>query len=91
MVSLKDCGITRGWDYQKRSDGTQTRMSEFADSFFSMLLDIHQYRPELIAPGINVTNDYRLSRSERQGDTTRSQASKVPEDIINVMNRWEIG
>ena len=39
------------------------RMSEFADSFFSMLLYIQQDRPNLIAPDIDVINDYEISRS----------------------------
>ena len=38
--ALNYCGIIQGWAYQKRCDGTQMRMSEFADNFFSMILDI---------------------------------------------------
>ena len=66
-------------------------MSEFADIFFSMLLDIHKDRPNPIAPDIYVINNYGLPRSESQGDTTRSQAAKIPEDVINWMNRCNIG
>ena len=56
-----------------------------------MLLDIQQYRPDLVAPDIDVINDYGLPRSEKRDSTTRSQAAKVPEDAINLMNRWNIG
>ena len=67
------------------------RTSEFADCFFSMLLDIHQNRPELIDPDIYAINNYGLLRSERRGATTKPQADKVPEDVINRMNCWDIG
>ena len=59
------------------------QMSEFLDSFFGMLLDIQQDRPDLIAPDIYVINVYGLSGSDRQGDTTRSQAAKLLEDVFN--------
>ena len=58
--SLKDCGITRVWDYQELSDETQMRMSDFADSFFVIILDIQQDRPDLIATAIDVINDYEI-------------------------------
>ena len=60
----KDCVITWGWAYHKQYDETQIRMSKFADSFFSIILDIQQYRSDLIAPDIDVINKYGLSRSE---------------------------
>ena len=55
-----------------------------------MLLDIQQDRPDLIYPDIDVINNYGLARSERRGAKTRSQSAKVPEDVINWMNRWNI-
>ena len=88
--ALKDCVITRGWAYQKLSDGTQMIMSEFVDSFFSMILDIQQDLPGTIAPDIDIINDYGLSRSESQCATTRYQYAKAWEDAINWMNRWGI-
>ena len=66
-------------------------MSEFADSFFSMILDIQQDLPDLISPEIYVINYYGLSRSEIQGATARSQVAKVPKDVINWINCWNIG
>ena len=36
-------------------------------------------------------NYYGLSRSKSKVATTRSQADKVPEDIINWTNCWNIG
>ena len=53
----------RGWAYQKRSDGTQMRISEFADSFFNMLLDIQQDRSYLISTDVDVINNHGISSS----------------------------
>ena len=66
-------------------------MYEFADSFFCMLLDIQQDQPDIIAPNVDVINDYGISGSERWGATTRAQADKVSEDVINWTNHWNIG
>ena len=90
IVTFKYFGITRGWDDQKRSDVTQMRISEFSDSFFSIILDIQQDQPDLIDPGIYVTNDYGLSRSERKGAMIISQYDKVTEYSINRTNHWNI-
>ena len=65
-------------------------MSEFEEICFSMILDTQQDRPDLIYPDINSINNYGLSSSKRRGDTTRSQSVKVPEDVNNWMNRWNI-
>ena len=67
------------------------QMSEFLDSFFDMLLDIQQDRPDLIVPDIYVINKYGIPRSERRGTTTRYQSAKVLADVINWINRWNIG
>ena len=69
IEALKDYIISQGWD--------QTRMSEFVNSLFSMLLDIQKDLPNLIFPDIYVINDYVLSRSERQCAITRSQSANV--------------
>ena len=66
------------------------RMSDFADSFFSMILDIQQDQSDLIAPEIYAINYYGLSISESSGATKISQAAKVPEDVINWTKRWNI-
>jgi hypothetical protein len=66
------------------------KMAESSDCFFGMLLEIQQDRRDLIVPTIDVLNDFGLSSSERRGATTRAQAVKVPEDVINWMNNWNI-
>ena len=77
IVALMYHGITWGWSYQKQYDGIQMRMSDFADIFFSILLDIQQDRPYLIANDIYDINDCGLSMSERRGATTIAQSAEV--------------
>jgi hypothetical protein len=91
IKALEECGIEKVWAYKKRADSTQMKMSEFAESFFELLQEIQRDRPDLIAPEIDVIKDYGLSRSERHGATTRAQAVKVPQDVIDWVNRWNIG
>jgi hypothetical protein len=86
--TLEKCGIRDGWVFQR--NGKQMRMSEFGPYFFDMLLEI-QKDPNLIHPDIDILQDFGLARSERRGATTRSQIAKLPKDIIDWVNRWNIG
>jgi hypothetical protein len=40
---------------------------------------------------IDVLDAYGLARSLRRGATTRAQAAQVPQDVIDWVNRWNIG
>jgi hypothetical protein len=91
IEALKDCGISSGWAYKKKSSNIHLKMSDFAENFFDLLLNIQSERPDLIAPDIDVQEDFGLSQSERRGVTTRAQAVKVPQDVIDWVNRWNIG
>jgi hypothetical protein len=87
--TLEKCGIRDGRVFQRSEN--QMRMSEFGPYFFDMLLEIQKDRPDLIHPDIDVLQDFGSARSERRGETTRAQISKVPKDIIDWLNRWNIG
>jgi hypothetical protein len=91
IKALKDCGISSGWAYQNKSSNIQLKMSDFAEIFFDLLLNTQSEHPDLIAPDIDVQEDFGLSRSERRGATSRAQAVKVPQDVIDWVNRWNIG
>jgi hypothetical protein len=67
------------------------KMSDFSETFFATLLDIQGERDDLIAGDIDVIDAYGLARSLRCGDTIRSQAAQVPQDVIDWVNRWSIG
>jgi hypothetical protein len=83
IEALKECGISPGWAYQKKSSNIQLKMSDFAEFFFDLLLNIQSERPDLIAHDIDVQDDFGLSRSERRGATTRAQVVKAPQDVID--------
>lgn len=87
--ALEALGVTTGWAYQR--EGRQMRMSEFSEEFFELLLEIQKDRPDLIASDIDVLEAFGMARSARRGATTRAQAANVSQDIIDWMNRWNIG
>ena len=73
-----------GCEYQR--GGRQMRMSELSEEFFELLLEIQKYQADLIANDIYVLEAFGIVRSERRGDTTRSQAMNVSQDSIDWMN-----
>jgi hypothetical protein len=91
IKALKYCGISSGWAYKKKSSNTQLSMSDFAEFFFDLLLNIQSERQYLIAHDIDVQEYFGLSRSERRGATTRAHAVKVRQDVIDWVNRWNMG
>jgi hypothetical protein len=66
-------------------------MSYFEDDFYDRLSQIHQDEPTLFAEGINIQEDFHLSRSFRRGATTRATAAGVSSTDIDYINRWNIG
>jgi hypothetical protein len=67
------------------------RMSEFSGKFFELLLEIQKDRPDLIYSDIDVFEAFGMARSVRRGATTMTQAAYVSHDIIDWMNRSNIG
>ena len=74
-----------GCEYQR--GGHQMRMSELSEEFFELLLEIQKDQADLIENDIDVLEAFGMVRSSRLGDTTRSQAMNVSQDIIYWMNR----
>ena len=52
------------------------------------LLLVQERRVDLIPATVDVTRDYSMRRSPRRGSTSQARNRKVPEDIINLINRW---
>ena len=63
------------------------RMSELSEEFFELLLEIQKDQADLIENDIDVWEAFGMVRSSILGDTTRSQAMNVSQDIIYWMNR----
>ena len=85
--TLEALGITTGWAFA-RANGSQARMSDYQEVIFDKLLSIQQEHPNLIAPGIDILEDYGLARSFRRGATTQAQNKGVSEPDINWISRW---
>jgi hypothetical protein len=81
---------TTGWAFSQL-DNSQSRMGDFEDDFYERLLRIQQSKPHLFTEGIEITEDYHLSRSFRRGATTRATAAGVSASDIEYINRWNIG
>jgi hypothetical protein len=67
------------------------KMSDFSETLFSTLLDIQGKRDDLIACDIYILDAYGLARSLRRGAIPRAQAAQVTQDVIDWVNRWNIG
>jgi hypothetical protein len=67
------------------------KTSDFSETFFATLLDIQGERDDLIAGDIDVLDAYGLARSLCCGVTKCAQSVQVPQDVIDWVNRWNIG
>jgi hypothetical protein len=88
--SLEERGVTTGWLFQDE-EGHQLKMSTFEEEVFGMLEEIQMDRPDLIAPELQIREDFGLARSFRRGATTRAQNAKVDKSVIDYINRWKEG
>ena len=64
------------------------KIGEYDPQFIERLEEIQSQRPELFPPGINIAEDYSLVRSLRRGSTTLARVRKIPQDVIDLNNRW---
>ena len=87
---LAESGITTGWVFRD-SNNEQLRMSHFDEDFYERLYRIQGQKPELYTEGINISEDYHISRSFRRGATTRATAAGVSSSDIDYINRWNVG
>ena len=67
------------------------RMSELSEDLFDLLLEIKKDQAYLIANYIDILGAFGMERSERRGDTARTQAINVSQDIIDWRNCWNVG
>jgi hypothetical protein len=84
---LEKDGIITGWLFQDVTK-TQLPMSYFEDDFYDRLYAIQQDQPHVFTEGIEIQEDYHLTRSFRRGATTRATAAGVASEDIDYINRW---
>lgn len=58
--------------------------------FVEFLRRVQRRKPDLIPSEVNVGEEYSIGRSFRRGSETRALNAKVPEPIINAINRWKV-
>ena len=68
--------------------GLPVESGVYEATFHEMLIRIQIRLPDLIAPEINVREEYGISRSFRRGSDTHAKNQGVSGLDIDVMNRW---
>ena len=74
--------------------GMVIKSTEMDAEFHSQLERVQDKRPDLIPANVDVREDYSIFRSLRRGSTSRVGELGVPDQIVDLHNRWrkvEIG
>jgi hypothetical protein len=69
-------------------EGEVIQMSEYEETFYDVLHEIQEQRPDLIGPDVDIEQIYGFYRSFRRGATTRAREMGVSEVDIDLINRW---
>ena len=82
-------GIATGPIWRNKR-GKQSRLSDWEGPILDKIQEVQNGRPNLINPGMDVHDEYRLSRSFRRGSNThlRNQNLQNVQDIVDDNNRW---
>ena len=68
--------------------GTRFKQSAFEVDFIRRICVVQDRRPDLIGAGVNVEDEYGISRSIRRGATSRATDLGLPPHVINANCRW---
>jgi hypothetical protein len=63
-------------------------MSDYEETFYDILHEIQDQRPDLIGPDVDIEQEYSLDCFFRRGATTRAREQGVSEAGIDLINRW---
>ena len=58
--------------------------------FQEQLVIVQTLRPDLIKASIDVLELYNIRRSLRRGSSSIARRERVPQDIIDLVNRWSV-
>ncbi len=70
-----------------KPDGTRVTLDVYDNDFRELLGSARKKSPDVFPPKASL-EDYSLRRSLRRGATTEATNNKVPENTINLVNRW---
>jgi hypothetical protein len=85
--SLLERGRVRGFVFAN-ARGKQAKAAAYEPRFFEQLNFVRARYPDLFPPGINVEDDFGISRSGRRGSSTEAGNQGVPPEIIEMICRW---
>jgi len=68
--------------------GQRAKIGDFESEFLARMIRLKLARPGLFEPGIDIAESYSLFRSLRRGSTTEAVKRRVPQEIIELNNRW---
>lgn len=88
VVWCERMGYTRGPLFKDLETGEKLKASAFEAQFFRRLVSIQNSRPDLIGAGVDIEEQYGVSRSFRRGATSRAADMLLPPNITNANNRW---
>jgi hypothetical protein len=70
------------------SRGKQAKAASYEPRFFEQLNYVRGRHQDMFPPGVNVEDDFGVSRSGRRGSSTEAANQGVPADIIDMICRW---
>jgi hypothetical protein len=68
--------------------GKQTKASVLEPRFYDLLHWVKICHPDLVAPNVNIEDNYGIPRSCRRGSSTKGANQGVPSEIIEMICRW---
>jgi len=88
VVMCEQMGYVRGPVFKDLETGERLKASVFEPRFFQRLGVIQNTRLDLIGAGVDIEDQYGVSRSFRRGATSRAADMLLPPDVTNANNRW---
>jgi hypothetical protein len=87
LEEYQKMNITSGPLFRDKS-GSKIRAVDFEPLFFDCLEQIQNLKPELIPPTDDVSEEYGIYHSFRQGSTSEVTNKGIPPEVIDANNRW---
>jgi hypothetical protein len=88
VAMCETVGYKQGPLFRDPETGGKMKAAAFEKRFFRRLSLIQTQRPDLIGVGVDIEEQYGVSRSFRRGATSRAADMLLPPDVTNVNNRW---
>jgi hypothetical protein len=82
---MKADGVSKGRLFQRNL--SPARLFEFEHDFFTLIKRV-QSSTALLDKDMDVRDSFGILRSLRRGFTSHAKNMRLPEEWINVMNRW---